>query len=126
MNRVLEYCSVIEVARARSIELQAALPVSDNILVSDFFSRAHAHLRQLISLQDETSRDELLRCLRAQSIDAMPAGEDLDGWTDRGLPEARRFARSTIRLPFLGRISDLRFCEFKDRVCHAFRNSGLL
>lgn len=63
------------------------------------------------------ARDEVLARLLERGIDALPAGELLPSeyWPDvtRDFPNAFRFRREAVRLPFLGRLSEREMAHLK-------------
>jgi dTDP-4-amino-4,6-dideoxygalactose transaminase len=83
------------------------------------FDPAATHLRQLVRLKSEAARDALLDDLRRAGIDCAPGGELLPHEYLEGapagsaFPNAIRFKGESIRLPFLGRLSDSGFARLQ-------------
>ena len=112
----------IALARARAQALGAkeslAVDLRDNGLC---FDAEAAHLRQLIRVRDASRRDALVARLRAAGVDCAPAGEplpDVPSAPER-FPRAAAFRAETIRLPFLGRLSESQFVAFETKLDHA-------
>jgi dTDP-4-amino-4,6-dideoxygalactose transaminase len=78
-----------------------------------FMTSQSAPLRQVLRLRDQSARDQLLTRLRARGIDCAAAGESLPVDAARRYPQAVDFGASSIRLPFLGRLSDARFASLQ-------------
>lgn len=84
------------------------------------FSPNATHLRQIIRLADAGRRDVTLERLRQGGIDCAPAGEPLPSTYIPGerddYPAARRFLADSIRMPFLGRLSEREFAHLADAM----------
>jgi len=84
------------------------------------FSPSATHLRQIIRLADAGRRDVTVERLRQAGIDCAPAGEPLPSTYipgERGdYPAARRFVADSIRMPFVGRLSEREFAHLADAM----------
>lgn len=84
------------------------------------FSPNATHLRQVIRLADAGRRDVTLERLRQGGIDCAPGGEPLPSRYipgERGdYPAARRFIADSIRMPFLGRLSEREFARLAEAM----------
>ena len=84
------------------------------------FSPDATHLRQIIRFADAGRRDAALEQLRRGGVDCAPGGEPLPSEYipgERGeYPAARRFRADSIRLPFLGRLSEGQFSKVSDAM----------
>jgi hypothetical protein len=69
---------------------------------------APTHLRQVLRLQRPERRAAIIQALRRNGVDCAPAGEPLPAieQMERVFPNAARFTRDAIRLPFLGRLTE--------------------
>jgi dTDP-4-amino-4,6-dideoxygalactose transaminase len=110
----------IEHARARASLLGEIASLCEKLRDTEvYFSPTASHLRQVIRLKDADQRDRVLEYLRKAGIDCAAAGEPLPAAGTPGenlavnFPNASRFQRDAIRLPFLGRMTEARFKRFR-------------
>lgn len=90
----------MQLAGARAKILNRKFP---EVLIGD------APLRQILCLRDTATRDAAVAALRRNGVDCAPAGEPLPPNAQQLYPNAAAFGATTIRLPFLGRLSERRF-----------------
>ncbi len=79
------------------------------------------YLRQVIRFKDDSLMKRVLNTLQQCGVDCLPAGELLpaeyfDGEGCIDYPNARSFREDSIRLPFLGRMSERKFNQFKQKL----------
>jgi len=100
------------IRRGREIDALPAVQAASwrNGLLSD----PSQPLRHLLRLRSDLDRDGVVRDLRAHGLDCAPAGEPFPAHGDpHSWPEALAFTRETIRLPFLGRLSERAYTHVK-------------
>lgn len=113
-----------DIARARNrARVLGNLPLIQRACrdVSIFCSSNATHLRQLIRFKDIALRTSVLKTLQQWGVDCLPAGELLpaeyfDSEERINYPNARSFRKDSIRLPFLGRMSERKFNQFKQKL----------
>lgn len=101
----------IDLARTRAKDV-AALPGLAPLEAQDAL-----HLRQLVRFSSPAAACLALERLRAAGVDACPAGEPLPAGPADAWPEAAAFRATTLRLPFLGRLT----AHDHDRLLGALR-----
>ncbi len=79
------------------------------------------YLRQIIRFKDVSLRKRVLNTLQQCGVDCLPAGELLpaeyfDSEECIDYPNARAFREDSVRLPFLGRMSERKFNQFKQKL----------
>lgn len=113
------------IARSRA----AALSNSDEIVgcIKDahiYLGATPTHLRQILRLKDAAKRGLLVSALRSAGIDCAPAGELLPTeylpQIAERFPNAMAFRADSIRLPFLGRLSEAAFEKFAEKLEASF------
>ena len=112
--RVEAFIAEVAVARRRAAALLATCGRHPKLAhPATCFSAGATHLRQIIRVADPGERDRIVVRLRARGVDCAPAGEPLPSRYiagERGAyPCAERFLADSIRLPFLGRLSERQF-----------------
>ncbi len=115
----------VERARIRAHAIGALPSVRKACRDMPIFCRSSAiHLRQVIRFKDVTLRGRVLNTLQQHGVDCVPAGEPLpkEYFADAervAFPNAQTFCGDSIRLPFLGRMSDKQFEQFKQKLENA-------
>ena len=113
----------VDISRARErAEKLSRLPVVRHVCRDlAFFSPNATHLRQIIRFRHPKLRNSVLDTLRKDGVDCAPAGEPLpneyfDGCELTDFPNARAFRQEAIRLPFLGRLSEIEFEQIQQNL----------
>lgn len=119
--RLAVFLEEIDLAQRRAASLHSRFGANRAFAHAEAcFSPVATHLRQIIRLQDAGRRDSTLERLRRSGIDCARAGEPLPSHYipgERGdYPAARRFLADSIRLPFLGRVSERQFAFLSDEL----------
>lgn len=108
--RVEAFARDVRRARARARRIGALPSVRAACHDVDVFcdDEGAMHLRQVLRLRRPDRRPAVIATMRSLGVDCAPAGEPLpSGDTpERAFPNAARFTRDAIRLPFLGRLTD--------------------
>lgn len=112
----------VEQARLRAVTMRSL--VVHRAGLDGYYGLEPTHLRQIVYLLKASWRDPLLRELRRGGVDACPAGEPLpseyDSSARAGLfPNSAAFSSRSIRLPFLGRLSNSEF----NRICDVWEGA---
>jgi hypothetical protein len=120
-RRLAPFLEEVELARTRAVELRGRLGSHPALAYADScFSPDATHLRQVVRLAEPGRRNATLERLRRSGIDCARAGEPLPSQYlpgERGdYPCAIRFLSDSIRLPFLGRLSERQFMYFSDAL----------
>lgn len=105
------------IARSRAASLANRCEIVRFINHADIYlSATPTHLRQVLRLKDARKRDLIVSALRSAGVDCAPAGELLP--TEYlpkiagRFPNAMSFRADSIRLPFLGRLTEAEFEKF--------------
>jgi dTDP-4-amino-4,6-dideoxygalactose transaminase len=114
VSRLGRFAAEVARARARARALASNAAVRRVCPDVDYYCGAESnHLRQILFFADPGVRDAVFARLRGAGIDCAPAGEPLPEeytTTPPGrFPAAAAFRRHALRLPFLGRLSEMRF-----------------
>lgn len=83
-----------------------------------FCDESAVFLRQVLRFKDAVKRDSVLQKLRKRGVDCLAAGEPLPceyftGCENMDFENARAFKEQSIRLPFLGRLTEKQFAQLK-------------
>lgn len=115
-GRLPLFLAEIAIARTRAVALAHRPGLARLPDAAWCFAADAAHLRQLVRMPDAASRDALIAALRARGLDCAPAGEPLpdEPGAARRYPIAAEFRAATVRLPFLGRLTDRAFARLGD------------
>ena len=109
----------IQRAQKRAVELGTLPKIAQACRDISVFCNPNAvHLRQIIRFKDIHLKVKVLNSLRQKGIECLSAGEPLpqDYYTmteQKDFPNARLFRDSSLRLPFLGRLSEAQFNQLK-------------
>ena len=120
-RRLTTFLEEVRLAQDRAASLYSRFGAHPALAFADVcFSPNATHLRQIIRLADAGRRDVTLERLRQGGIDCAPAGEPLPSTYIPGerndYPAARRFLADSIRMPFLGRLSERDFVQLANAM----------
>jgi hypothetical protein len=120
-RRLTTFLEEVALAQQRAASLYVRFGAHPALAFTEAcFSPNATHLRQIIRFVDAGRRDVTLERLRRGGIDCAPAGEPLPSTYIPGelgdFPAARRFIADSIRMPFLGRLSEREFAHLVDTI----------
>jgi len=86
-----------------------------------YFGSDALHLRQIIRFHDIAIKSKVIKVLQRNGVDCVSAGEQLpseyfETSVADDFPNARTFREDSIRLPFLGRLSEKMYSEFMRKL----------